>query len=299
MPKAMPRPQRKKLGETLVEAGLIDDLQLRSALADQKRWGNRLGKTLVKLGFVEEEPLMRQLSRLMGYPLAEIGGRDVDVEVLSLLPGDVAEKNRCLPLFLEDDGAARYLYLGMEEPADLDTLDALQLRTGLEICPVLIGFRELDAGLRRFYGFGADDRAEDDHVPTGELVGPDCLRHGDEVLGGTDETLGGGDEELGWDADAGLAVDPAPVIDPPPEPMPDLEESFEVGVNASEAPGVEAPAIPAKPAGEIPPVSAKRTGDVPTRRILKALTQVLTEKGILTRDELVAAVQALSERDDG
>jgi len=269
----MPRTERKKLGETLVEAGLIDDLQLRSALADQKRWGNRLGKTLVKLGFVAEEPLMRQLSKLMGYPLAEIGGRDIDVEVLATIPSDVAEKYRCLPLFIEGDGAARYLYLGMEEPADLDMLDALQLRTGFEICPVLIGFHELDAGLRRFYGLGVEgDRAADLESVDG-LVGPDCLRHGDEVLDGPTAEAEAPPLEM---------ATPQPSAD-----VPNPEESFEVGINGP-APSAPAPGAPARPAGE-----------VPTRRILQALTQVLVDKGVLTRDELVAQVKALSSQDDG
>jgi type IV pilus assembly protein PilB len=238
----MPRPQRKKLGETLVEAGLIDDLQLRSALADQRRWGNRLGKTLVKLGFVEEEPLMRHLSRLMGYPLAEIGDRIVDAEVLALLPRELAEKHRCLPLFVEGDGAARYLHLGMEEPADLDTLDALQLRTGFEICPVLIGFRELDAGLRRFYGVGARGGAPE-AAPTGTPVGPDCLRHGDESLADPEPEPAG------------------PASGPETPTAADPEASFQVGVAEATAPPTPQ--------------------EVPTRRILQALTQVLIDKGVL------------------
>ena len=266
MSKAMARPEHKKLGETLVDAGLIDGFQLRSALADQKRWGNRLGKTLVKLGFVEEAPLMRHLSRLMGYPLAELRGREIEAEVLALIPSAVAEKNRCLPLFIEADGASRYLYLGMEEPADLDTLDSLQLRTGLEIFPVLIGFRELDAGLRCYYGVGLDsDRNGDEAAfdPGGGPVGPDCLRHGDEALDAAPETT---------DAQAALA-------------MADPEESFELGVMAPAAPGTDSAA-------------ASPTGETPTRRILQGLTQILIEKGILTRDELVAHVNALAAREE-
>lgn len=293
MPDPMARPQRKKLGETLVEAGLIDDLQLRSALADQKRWGNRLGKTLVKLGFVEEEPLMRQLSKLMGYPLAEIRGREVDVEVLAALPRELAEKYRCLPLFVEDDGAARYLYLGMEEPADLDTLDALQLRTGFEICPVLIGFRELDDGLRRFYGVRADARVEPEWVPTGELVGPECLRHGDEALVAPPEppsaqTSPPPEAHASEPAPEPETATPGVPSSAPASAMPaglDPEESFEVGVTVG--PG----------ASEASPRA--RASEVSTRRILKALTQVLVEKGILTREELVEQVNALAERDDG
>jgi len=286
----MPRPERKKLGETLVEAGLIDALQLRSALADQKRWGNRLGKTLVKLGFVEEEPLMRHLSRVMGYPLAEIRGRSIPDEVVGLLPASLAEKHRSLPLFVESQGAARYLYLGMEEPADLDTLDALQLRTGLEICPVLIGFRELDAGLRRHYGIGLDnDRGGDAPPAGGEPVGPDCLRHGDESLvdDAAAEAVGPPEPEAAADAAPPTATSDAP----DPGAFGDPEESFMVGVTADAEVPSQAPGAPSSP-------RERTSGEIPTRRILQALTQVLVEKGVLTRAELVAQVKALASDDD-
>jgi len=184
MPEAMATADRKRIGEALVEAGLIDELQLRSALADQKRWGNRLGKTLVKLGFVAERPLMRHLSRLMGLPLAEIEGREIDPEVVALLPRHVAEKHRCIPLFVDEDGGARFLYVAMEEPADRDTLETLALRAGMEICPALMGFQALDDALRRQYRTGAGGEADGGFEigGGGEPVGPDCLRHGEESL---------------------------------------------------------------------------------------------------------------------
>lgn len=261
MPEAMPGSHRQKLGEALVASGLIDGFQLRSALADQRRWGNRLGKTLVKLGFVEEAPLMRQLSRLMGYPLAEIRDREIAAEVLALVPRSLAEKMRCLPLFVDGDGASRYLYLGMEEPADLDALDALQMRTGLQICPVLIGFQELDDGLRRHYGIGpdADPGATTDELEIGGgVVGPDCLLHGDEAL------------------------------------------SIESDPSAPEAPSVETDPAPAtrepvaRSAARPGPASS---GEVPTRRILQALTQLLIERGVFTGEELVAQIRKLGEGD--
>jgi len=280
MAQAMSRPERKKLGESLVEAGLIDGLQLRSALADQRRWGNRLGKTLVKLGFVEEQTLMRHLSRLMGQPLAEIRDRTIDPEVLALLPAGLAEKHRCLPLFVEDDGAARYLYLGMEEPADLDVLDALQLRTGFEICPVLIGYRELDQGLRRFYrlGPGGERVAAPEPAPAdAALVGPDCLRHGDEALHGSETGPDEGEMfQVGFEPDA-RADAPAP-----PASAPGTAAGTPTRVGDA-----------ARRAGD----EARRAGEVPTRRILHGLVQVLIDKGVLTREELVAEVKALARRE--
>jgi hypothetical protein len=254
----MSRKIRKRIGETLVEAGLIDEFQLRSALADQKRWGNRLGKTLVKLGFVEEAALMRHLSRVMGLPVVEIGARVIDREVSALVPAEQANKLRCLPLFVDGVGASRYLYVGMEEPGDIDRLDALQLTTGLTVCPVLIGFGELDAGLRRYYGIHADgERAPDEDDAGFEIggagrVGPDCLRHGDE----------------------------------------DLASEARPGPNPATSAAAEAPGDAARDKDDKP-------GEIPTRQILQALTQVLIEKGVLTRDELLTQVRALKRRSGG
>ncbi len=278
----MSRRVRKRIGETLVEAGLIDEFQLRSALADQKRWGNRLGKTLVKLGFVEEAPLMRHLSKVMGYPLAEIGGAEIDPEVRALIPADQAKKFRCMPLFIDGSGASRYLYVGMEEPADLNQLDALQLRTGMTVCPVLIGFGELDAALARYYGVGLDPpgRPEDDQgfeIGGPRQVGPDCLRHGDEAL----------------EADAEAEA-----------PAPPAEASAAPTAESPAAPRAVAEATTAGPAAEKPDASdagspSVKMNEVPTRQILQALTLALMDKGVLTPDDLKARVRSLQGRDGG
>jgi hypothetical protein len=194
----------------------------------------------------------------MGLPVVEIGARAIDREVIALVPAEQAHKLRCLPLFVDGVGASRYLYVGMEEPGDIDRLDALQLTTGLTVCPVLIGFGELDAGLRRYYGIHADGEHAPDEDDAGfEIggagrVGPDCLRHGD--------------EDLASEA----------------RPGPALAKSA-----AAEAPGDAARDKDDKP------------GEIPTRQILQALTQVLIEKGVLTRDELLTQVRALKRRSGG
>ena len=70
------------LGEILVESGMIDGFQLRSALADQKRWGRPLGVTLVKLGFVDEEELLRMLSRQLDVAIVDLKGKRIAVHGL-------------------------------------------------------------------------------------------------------------------------------------------------------------------------------------------------------------------------
>ncbi|MGH0038048.1 MAG: hypothetical protein ACQGVK_23710 [Myxococcota bacterium] len=142
---------QKKLGEILVEAGVIDQFQLRSALGEQQRWGGRLGITLIKLGFVDERDLVRALAAQMDLPVARLEGKRIQKEVLDLVPAEVAEESMCLPLFVRDEAGRQTLYLGMEDPCDLRVMDELRFRTGIAVKPVLMGPSEICEGIDRFY----------------------------------------------------------------------------------------------------------------------------------------------------
>jgi MSHA biogenesis protein MshE len=78
-------PERPKLGELLVMAGAIDQTQLGAALAEQRRFGRPLGATLVRMGFLDEEGLIRTLARQLKLPIAWLHGKWVEQEVLSAL----------------------------------------------------------------------------------------------------------------------------------------------------------------------------------------------------------------------
>ena len=130
-------PNKHKLGEILVKSGVIDDFQLRSALGEQQRWGRRLGMTLIKMGFLEEPELVRALAAQLDLPVAHLAGKRIQPDVLDLVPVELAEKRMCLPLFIKDEAGIRRLYLGIEDPCDLEALDDLAFRTGMEIQPVI------------------------------------------------------------------------------------------------------------------------------------------------------------------
>ena len=78
-------PERPKLGELLVMAGAIDQTQLGAALAEQRRFGHPLGTTLVRMGFLDEEALIRTLARQLKLPIAWLRGKWVEQAVLSAL----------------------------------------------------------------------------------------------------------------------------------------------------------------------------------------------------------------------
>jgi type IV pilus assembly protein PilB len=128
--------RRQRIGEILMAAGLIDESQLRTAVSDQQRFGAQLGEALVRRGFLSGEQLMRGLAAQLGVPVARMKGKRIAPEVLELLPADLAVKYGCIPLFTKREGGVEVLYIGMEDPTDLRTLDELTFQIGMQLPPV-------------------------------------------------------------------------------------------------------------------------------------------------------------------
>ena len=155
-----PTRNRQKLGEILVEAGVIDEMQLASALGEQTRWGRRLGVTLVKLGMVEEGHLIRALASQLDLPVASLAGKRIAEDVIALVPARVASEQGVMPLFVKREGSKSQLFVGMEDPSNLAVLDDLGFLTGMEIHPVMIGPTELGDAIDRYYLTGAGAAAK-------------------------------------------------------------------------------------------------------------------------------------------
>ena len=89
-----------KVGDLLIHAGVIDELQLKAALAEQEQWGRRIGVTLIKMGLVEENHLIRALAQQLGLPATSLVGRRIAPEVIALVPARVATQHGVIPLFV-------------------------------------------------------------------------------------------------------------------------------------------------------------------------------------------------------
>lgn len=140
-----------KLGELLVRAGMIDEAQLRAALGEQGKWGSPLGMTIVRMGFLDEETLIRTLARQLQLPLAWLRGKRVKAEVLELVSGEIASKHRCMPLAATNGPEGRIVFLAMQDPSDLNAIDEIGFKLGCKIKPVLAAPSELEDALGRHY----------------------------------------------------------------------------------------------------------------------------------------------------
>lgn len=113
-------PRRKiRIGDLLVSNGVITEPQLMSALAEQKKTGQKLGHTLVDMGFIDEVRLLEFLSQQLQIPLIDLAVRRVDPAVVRLLPETVARRYRMVVLEARDQD----VLLGMADPTDLFAYD--------------------------------------------------------------------------------------------------------------------------------------------------------------------------------
>jgi len=118
-----------RLGERLVNAGVISEEQLELALKEQKRTGEFLGELLQHLGFATEEAISSVLADQAGVSQIDLANYLIDAEVLNLVPEDFARKHKLIPLSLEDNR----LTIAMANSFDVFALDEVQKMTNTNV----------------------------------------------------------------------------------------------------------------------------------------------------------------------
>src|SRR6476469_6660379 len=117
----MPRPEKVRLGEILVQQKLLSEEQLQFSLAEQKRTGRKLRRVFIENGFVTEEQISGALAKQLNIPYVNLKFYNINQDVLRRLPETQARRFRAIPL--EDrDGA---LLIGMADPTDLFAYDEI------------------------------------------------------------------------------------------------------------------------------------------------------------------------------
>ncbi len=302
--------ERKKLGELLIEGGLIDDDQLRSALAYQKKWGGRIGANLIKLGFLDEADLVGFLSQKMRLPSVSLREVRVPPDVLALVTPDAARKYGVIPLKRSDD--KKRLVVAMGDPTNLAAIDDLQFLVNARIDPVIASDSGIMNAIRHYYEnesslqflpgtrwsteleyrFQAEETAtaviiDDDDVVTGEPE-PDFSALGDAGLddllvftGGTEKTIALEKDKAAGKADARPTPNAArtAAARAPEQPTPDPYSTINPYAQASQQAARPATATASQPA---------KAGAPSTDQLVMGLVKLLIDKGLITKEELLA-----------
>ncbi len=140
--------KRKRFGEILVEAKVVDEHQLQRALEKQKGTGRRLGQVLEEMGVVTERDIAAALARQFGFKtVSNIAKASFSQELLALFDGDTAMNKLLFPL--KKEGAT--LFLAMVNPLDMETLDNLSFSKGLRVVPCVTTPTEIQSAVNRHY----------------------------------------------------------------------------------------------------------------------------------------------------
>jgi general secretion pathway protein E/type IV pilus assembly protein PilB len=155
------------IGSILVERGLITEDQLRDAIAEQNRTGERLDHVLVRLGFVGGGEVLEAIGQQFAMPIVDLSAIEVDEATLRTLPAKLVFKQRCVPIGRRN-GALR---VATCDPFELTAFDELRLLTGMAIELVLADERDIRKFIRTHYGVASDtlDELAGDAAPAADL----------------------------------------------------------------------------------------------------------------------------------
>jgi type IV pilus assembly protein PilB len=124
---------RKKIGECLIQAGLISEEDLQIALAEHKRTGERVGSVLVRLNLATEKQITKALAYQLGFPYVSLADEPPDSAAIVLISKDVALKRVCVAVKLEKN----LLTVAMADPLLFSLVQDLEFQTGYRIKQVV------------------------------------------------------------------------------------------------------------------------------------------------------------------
>jgi type IV pilus assembly protein PilB len=144
--------KRLRIGDALLEEGLIDEEQLQKALQIQKKTGKRLGKIFVEMGLVSETDMVEALAKQMKIPYVNLATYLIDPAIARTVPEHIARRYQLIPI----NKVGNKLTVAMVDPLNILAIDDIQLMTGLSVKPVVATSSDINTALDN--AFGADSQ---------------------------------------------------------------------------------------------------------------------------------------------
>lgn len=145
--------QRQNLGEMLLAANLIDEVQMQIAVAEQKETGRRFGSTLVDLKFIDENVLAAFLSKQMDVPCISLLHIDIPKKVQRKFTRELAVACQGIPVRIDDAGR---LEVAMVDPTDVEVLARVEGSVAMQVAPLIAPESSIIEMIEKFYPDNAD-----------------------------------------------------------------------------------------------------------------------------------------------
>ncbi|MFC1475331.1 GspE/PulE family protein [Candidatus Zixiibacteriota bacterium] len=140
-------PAKKKIGDLLVEKGLITEEQLQNGLKEQSYTGKRLGETLVEQKIITEDDLITTISERLSIPKISISSMVIDTEILKSVSVDIARRYILIPIFR----IGNTLTIAMADPLNIIAIDEIKYITGLNIKRSVAAASEIKDAIDKYY----------------------------------------------------------------------------------------------------------------------------------------------------
>jgi len=145
---------RQNLGDMLLAANLIDEVQMQIALAEQKQTGKRFGSTLVDLQFIDENVLAAFLSKQIDVPCISLLHIDIPKKVQRKFTRELAVDCQAIPVRIDDQGR---LEAAMVDPTDIEILAKIEDAISMTVTPLIAPESSIVHMIEKFYPEEVDD----------------------------------------------------------------------------------------------------------------------------------------------
>ena len=172
--------RKLRLGELMIQQGLITQDQLRIAIIEQEQNNIPIGRQLVRLGFVSENMVRDLVAHTIGQESIDLSTVVADVDALSMVPEDFSRRFHLLPVAYED--ATKTMIVAMADMFNVVALDQLRAMLGgqIQLKPVLAGEAQLEEHIDQFYGYELSVDGILREIETGEIDYQSLTAEGDE-----------------------------------------------------------------------------------------------------------------------
>ncbi|HAV92935.1 TPA: type IV-A pilus assembly ATPase PilB [candidate division WOR-3 bacterium] len=138
----------KRLGDMLIDEGLINMDQLKHALAEQKDNGGRLGSILVQMNFVTDEQISHTLGKQYNVGVVSFDSLEIEPMTLKTISPQIAQKFQVIPIRRE----GKNLFLAMANPVDVYTIEDIKFATGYNVVPLVASENLISQAIEKYYG---------------------------------------------------------------------------------------------------------------------------------------------------
>lgn len=141
-----------RLGEILVEKGIISQEELKLALKEQHQTKEMLGHVLVRMGFVTEKKMLQVLAQQQGIKFVDPREMNIADKVIKCVPAKFVWHYNIIPISIKDD----VLTIAISNPFDMWPVDDLETNLGFKVEMALATTADIKESLKKYYGVGAD-----------------------------------------------------------------------------------------------------------------------------------------------